>query len=134
MEWIDGHTVRSILGDSEDSDEIPEGGTNPFDQYGITRGERYGFSLMFLLKEQLEQLMILIGKALGRMHQADIIHSDLTTSNMMLHVENDRTELVESIYSGWSIILSNNSSGPDRLWSLIPVCPSRRQSRRSLCS
>ena len=37
----------------------------------------------------------MIGEALGRMHQADIIHSDLTTSNMMLHSENGHTELVE---------------------------------------
>jgi tRNA A-37 threonylcarbamoyl transferase component Bud32 len=37
----------------------------------------------------------MIGTALARMHQADIIHSDLTTSNMMLHLENGRTELVE---------------------------------------
>lgn len=39
--------------------------------------------------------MILIGKALGRMHQADIIHSDLTTSNMMLRSKTNGAELVE---------------------------------------
>ena len=42
--------------------------------------------------------MILIGKALGKMHQADIIHSDLTTSNMMLRLENKRAVLVERPY------------------------------------
>lgn len=31
-----------------------------------------------------EQLMVLIGTEIAKMHQGDIIHGDLTTSNMML--------------------------------------------------
>jgi tRNA A-37 threonylcarbamoyl transferase component Bud32 len=29
--------------------------------------------------------MVLIGTEIAKMHLADVIHSDLTTSNMMLH-------------------------------------------------
>jgi hypothetical protein len=49
MEWIDGHTVRSILGDSEDPVEIPESGTDPFDQYGITQGKKQHYPLLLAL-------------------------------------------------------------------------------------
>jgi hypothetical protein len=45
MEWIDGHTVRSILGDSEDPGEIPESGMDPFGQYGITQGKKHYYHL-----------------------------------------------------------------------------------------
>ncbi|KIM26270.1 hypothetical protein M408DRAFT_330653 [Serendipita vermifera MAFF 305830] len=78
MEWINGHTVRSLLGDSEDPDNQQREDTASLETYGVSQ----------------EQLMILIGQALGRMHKADIIHSDLTTSNMMIHSKNGRTELV----------------------------------------
>ena len=40
--------------------------------------------------------MVMIGQSLGRMHTADIIHSDLTTSNMMLYLNTGKPELVES--------------------------------------
>ena len=36
MEWIDGDTVRSILGESTSL----EGVANPLDQYGIAQGEK----------------------------------------------------------------------------------------------
>lgn len=34
--------------------------------------------------EILEKLMVLIGAEIAKMHKGDIIHGDLTTSNMML--------------------------------------------------
>jgi len=49
MEWIDGHTIWSILGDSEDPVEIPESGTDPFDQYGITQGKKHHYYLFLTL-------------------------------------------------------------------------------------
>ena len=45
----------------------------------------------------LDQLMTMIGQELARMHKVDIIHGDLTTSNMMLRhpaAFAGRTELV----------------------------------------
>ena len=35
----------------------------------------------------MEDLLKLIGKILAQLHQADLIHGDLTTSNMMLLAE-----------------------------------------------
>ncbi|KAI0667471.1 hypothetical protein C8Q78DRAFT_381851 [Trametes maxima] len=79
IEWIDGKSVRFLLGggaegeeeaEDDDSDiegeEIPE--DDPLEEYGVTQ----------------DSLMSMIGTEIAKMHQADIIHGDLTTSNMML--------------------------------------------------
>ena len=39
MEWIDGHTVRSLLGDSEDFDGDLETDSSSLNQYGVTQGK-----------------------------------------------------------------------------------------------
>ncbi|PVF97224.1 kinase-like protein [Serendipita vermifera] len=79
MEWIDGYSVRNLLGD-----EGEEGTASIADPE----------ALLQQMNVSQNQLMIMIGQALAKMHKADIIHSDLTTSNMMLHLEKGRPELV----------------------------------------
>jgi len=83
LEWIEGATVRRILGDdSEATSEEASSKENLEEllgQYGLTP----------------DALMQKIGAALVKMHAADIIHGDLTTSNMMLRKDaSGSTELV----------------------------------------
>ncbi|WFD22467.1 non-specific serine/threonine protein kinase [Malassezia equina] len=64
MEWIEGQSVRQWLGG------VPEEGEEAKKEHPSE-------------EEQLD-IMNRIGEQLGRMHCADVIHGDLTTSNMML--------------------------------------------------
>ncbi|KAJ7724977.1 kinase-like domain-containing protein [Mycena maculata] len=71
IEWIDGQSVRKLLpgGAGEDDEEQEED-----DQIDLL--QEYDISV--------EILMQLIGQEIAKMHLADVIHGDLTTSNMML--------------------------------------------------
>ncbi|KAG5652109.1 hypothetical protein H0H81_006283 [Sphagnurus paluster] len=76
IEWIEGKSVRRLLPggtgeDEDDNDETEYELVEPYD-----RLKEYGVSI--------EILMSLIGIQIAKMHSADIIHGDLTTSNMML--------------------------------------------------
>lgn len=110
IEWIEGEAVRHILpGGGEDGveGELPEADdegladddeVDPLIKYGIDHGKFPYFSLVsykpispagyfplsVLLLRHLGELMVLIGNELAKMHLANIIHGDLTTSNMML--------------------------------------------------
>ncbi|KAH9931744.1 kinase-like domain-containing protein [Amylocystis lapponica] len=79
LEWIPGNSIRYLLGGgAEDEDEgegedetcedAPEAEGDPLQEFGVTQ----------------DDVMQLIGTEIAKMHQADIIHGDLTTSNMML--------------------------------------------------
>lgn len=57
MEWIEGHSVRQVL----DGILASEGGA-----------------------EKADRMMVGVGEAVGRLHKADIVHGDLTTSNLMV--------------------------------------------------
>jgi len=69
IEWIHGQSVRKLLpgGAGEDEDES-EDDVDLLNEYDIS----------------LDVLMQLIGQEIAKMHLADVIHGDLTTSNMML--------------------------------------------------
>jgi hypothetical protein len=79
----------------------------------------------------------MIGTEIAKMHLADVIHGDLTTSNMMLRRPTPSAEsnLVRpdelSNFSARCLILY---SGPDRLRTGIYICTRRRQGCRSLRS
>jgi len=64
IEWIDGKSVRNVLGSADEVNSAESG----LPAFGITQGE----------------LMAQIGRELAKMHCLDVIHGDLTTSNMML--------------------------------------------------
>ncbi|KAG7442696.1 uncharacterized protein BT62DRAFT_988579 [Guyanagaster necrorhizus] len=72
IEWIDGQSVRKLLpGGAEDDDEDEDDRLANSDT-----PEEYGVSA--------DAIMQFIGTEIAKMHLADIIHGDLTTSNMML--------------------------------------------------
>lgn len=81
IEWIEGSSVRALLGggaDDEDEGEETEveveteteeaAAEDALNKYGVTR----------------DSLMEMVGVEIAKMHKADVIHGDLTTSNMML--------------------------------------------------
>ncbi|EPT05908.1 hypothetical protein FOMPIDRAFT_1026791 [Fomitopsis schrenkii] len=78
LEWIDGKSVRFLLGggaegveevvgeseENEDEEFIEE---DPLREYGISQ----------------DDIMRMIGSEIAKIHKADIVHGDLTTSNMI---------------------------------------------------
>jgi len=91
LEWIDGKSIRFLLGggaegeeeaetagddQSDDADaDAQEDDGDPLSEYGVTQDE----------------LMAMVGAEIAKMHRGDIIHGDLTTSNMMLrHPRSDK--------------------------------------------
>ncbi|KAJ7222619.1 kinase-like domain-containing protein [Mycena pura] len=76
IEWIEGRSVRRLLpaGSNEDEGE-PDSEEKP-EREAADALQEYGISV--------EVLMQLIGEEIAKMHLADVIHGDLTTSNMML--------------------------------------------------
>lgn len=83
VELIEGPSVRTVLGGGADGD-VEEGGEDEDEAAGDPgAGTEWND---YLSKNQLtpEAIMKLIGRELAKMHTVDIIHGDLTTSNMML--------------------------------------------------
>lgn len=104
IEWIDGKSVRQLLpggaelediSELEEADEMDEihenGAADPIADYGVSRG-RTVRTLIRLYSNSVDALMDMIGVEIAKMHLADIIHGDLTTSNMMLRKQ--RNDLV----------------------------------------
>lgn len=88
---------------------------------------KFSTDILFIIVNNIlkEQLMVMIGQSLGCMHKADIIHSDLTTSNMMIHMSSAQPELVEPSILSFSS-LSDGQAGTYRFWALFPVYTRRR--------
>jgi TP53 regulating kinase-like protein len=94
IEWIDGKSVRQLLpggAELEDISELEEvdqiddtDATDSLTEYGISRGR----AVLKLWNCDhacfADALMDMIGVEIAKMHIADVIHGDLTTSNMML--------------------------------------------------
>ena len=81
--------------------------------------------------------MQMIGTEIAKMHLADVIHGDLTTSNMMLRhpssTPTGRTELVRLLPPHVVLLVVNLiSAGPHRLRPRLHLKPRRRQGRRSV--
>ena len=104
IEWIEGKTVRMLLGGGAegeeekilDFEEPPDETTDTsaesvshidtLEEYQVTIG---GFLIPNSLSppsnlSRTGEIMELIGSEIARMHKADIIHGDLTTSNMII--------------------------------------------------
>jgi tRNA A-37 threonylcarbamoyl transferase component Bud32 len=96
IEWIEGKSVRMLLpgGEEEEDDELldsqggelmEEGDIVPLKDFEISVGMcpniKHFLRIVLIL---VDQLMKNIGTEIAKMHLADVIHGDLTTSNMML--------------------------------------------------
>ena len=100
IEWIEGKSIRYLLlsgaqeeFEEEDEDAIDQDDgsshlieEDPLKEFGISVGTSSGMytHIVYILHMLSDVLMDLIGVELAKMHMADIIHGDLTTSNMML--------------------------------------------------
>lgn len=104
IEWIEGKSVRALLpGGTDEEDETvtaPNDETNndyphtednvhnPLTEYGVSLGAHFCCVQVCSRVDnnnfKIDTLMTLIGTEIAKMHLADIIHGDLTTSNMML--------------------------------------------------
>ncbi|KAG8686131.1 serine/threonine-protein kinase bud32, partial [Ceratobasidium sp. 394] len=83
IEWIDGSSVRKVLGGGAEGED--EGDEESDEQEDIdVLNETYGLTE--------ERLMEFIGAEIAKMHRGDIIHGDLTTSNMMLRRKKESKE------------------------------------------
>jgi len=92
IEWIEGKSVRKLLpgeseGDEEGEEESDEEKLDALKEYEVSIGMPWtcmytlrGHRLIF----RIDQVMTLIGTEIAKMHLADVIHGDLTTSNMIL--------------------------------------------------
>lgn len=106
IEWIEGQSIRVLLGaDDDDDSEVlegeGEGKVGSSDEGSFTEdvepslsdfGLSTGSIILSFLSERLsrsfyfisDEVMILVGVEIAKMHLADVVHGDLTTSNMML--------------------------------------------------
>lgn len=91
IEWVNGKSVRFLLGsgdEGEDADGDEDVVEDPLIEYGVSKGtfssRRALSDTNFSHGKRVEILMMVVGTEIAKMHLADIIHGDLTTSNMML--------------------------------------------------
>ncbi|PWN36107.1 kinase-like protein [Meira miltonrushii] len=110
LEIVDGYSVRELLGGgSEGEDEYEEEEeVQPSNQIASEE-------LILLTNEEGLVIMRKIGIQLARMHQAHIIHGDLTTSNMMVR----RQKGAASIQSAEVVLIDfglslNSTSAEDK--------------------
>jgi TP53 regulating kinase-like protein len=106
MEWIDGRSVRALLGGGADEDveldalehaDAAQDGVAEMglDAFGATDGAflicRRRAGRLSASSWTADEVMAMIGAQLAAMHAATIIHGDLTTSNMMVRPAPART-------------------------------------------
>ncbi|KAF9447042.1 hypothetical protein P691DRAFT_793851 [Macrolepiota fuliginosa MF-IS2] len=87
IEWIEGTSVRKLLPGGAEEEEALDEVTEDLSEDEIDPLKEFGVSV--------DQLMHLIGTEIAKMHLVDVIHGDLTTSNMMLRRSpNNESDLV----------------------------------------
>ncbi|KAI0321537.1 hypothetical protein OF83DRAFT_1196328 [Amylostereum chailletii] len=101
IEWIEGKSVRFLLGSGDEGVVYEEDGEgadseSPEEMEGDPLAE-YGLSQ--------DAVMTMIGTELAKMHRADIIHGDLTTSNMMLRHPSARPRVPASNGAGADLFI-----------------------------
>ncbi|CAE6459056.1 unnamed protein product [Rhizoctonia solani] len=89
IEWIDGTSVRKVLGGGAEGKEEAEVADDEMD---VQEDERDELKEIYGLTQGKDPIRLPAAK----MHKSDVIHGDLTTSNMMLRlgVANKGTQLV----------------------------------------
>lgn len=117
IEWIEGKSVRCLLpggagdeieGDGEIESEVDNDSDDALKEFGVSVGMLRLACYNNTTDPPVEKLMTLIGIQLARMHSADVIHGDLTTSNMMLRhpssFTSDDPDTPTELVSGCSIV------------------------------
>ncbi|GAA5837121.1 hypothetical protein JCM9279_005591 [Rhodotorula babjevae] len=99
MEWIEGWSVREILGGGQEDDLAGEDEEDERVEEVGDDVQEPGEVLRAAGVDEDEMLRA-VGRELGKMHTADIIHGDLTTSNMMV-----RLRPGESAGAGFEVVL-----------------------------
>ncbi|KAG2002354.1 other/Bud32 protein kinase [Coprinopsis cinerea AmutBmut pab1-1] len=84
IEWIDGHSVRQLLPGGEEEEEEGEEQREEGQQDAPDSIDEAEERLKKEYGVDIDTLLTLIGTELSKLHKADIIHGDLTTSNMMV--------------------------------------------------
>ncbi|OJT07233.1 EKC/KEOPS complex subunit BUD32 [Trametes pubescens] len=90
IEWIDGKSVRFLLGGGAEGEEGEEGEVDDDSTEDTAETEEDPLQEFSITQDSV---MELIGTEIAKMHQADVIHGDLTTSNMMLRLEDKAVDL-----------------------------------------
>ncbi|GAA5974403.1 hypothetical protein JCM11641_005263 [Rhodosporidiobolus odoratus] len=86
IEWVEGWSVREVLGGGQEGDELPE---EEAEGDGSTEEEEEEEDVGDMLRQRgvdEDTMLHLIGREIAKLHLADIIHGDLTTSNMMVRL------------------------------------------------
>ncbi|KAF3907603.1 hypothetical protein AA313_de0204273 [Arthrobotrys entomopaga] len=83
MEWIEGASVRDFLNNTFEPNVESSDGPD----------------------SKLERLMEDIGEIIAKLHDIDIIHGDLTTSNLMLRQPEQETEEKYQNLPGYDVVL-----------------------------
>lgn len=81
MEWIDGRTIKDVLIEGRRT-----GGTGDIEKWDL----------------DVKELMMKIGRAVGKLHTVGVVHGDLTTSNLMLRPVSEKRKVGEDIGFGTS--------------------------------
>ncbi|KAK0554736.1 serine/threonine-protein kinase bud32 [Tilletia horrida] len=84
LEWVDGPSIREVLGGGAEGvlEDVPISAEGLHEAETPRSVQPAGTA--HLSDENLLSLMRLIGKELAKIHLAEVVHGDLTTSNMLL--------------------------------------------------
>ncbi|KAI0283488.1 kinase-like domain-containing protein [Russula brevipes] len=82
IEWVNGKSVRRLLGSGDEGEEVDGDGDGDGDDDDDQAAEEEGRLAEYQVSK--DALMAMVGAEIAKMHLADIIHGDLTTSNMMV--------------------------------------------------
>ena len=92
-------------------------------------GEKLSTSLNDFPKEKQMGTMEKIGEAIAKIHKEDIIHGDLTTSNMILVYDNEKRDVTKYLEAGkplpdkYRFLLFNDDREVELLWNIKSKCP-----------
>jgi len=119
LEWIQGPSIREVLGGGAEG-VIADEPLESQDRSGPDDIARQAQSTVANVSDNdLLHLMRLIGAELARIHLAEVVHGDLTTSNMLLRVRpNSLGPLAAPIGSSSLTELSATSS---RDWEVVLI-------------
>jgi TP53 regulating kinase and related kinases len=101
MEYIEGMSVRDYIVSTRLSEDMGRG--NSFSQRRVIFKEL--LHLLMLLSYVENALAAKIGTSLGKMHANNIIHGDLTTSNMVLRDTFSETSSTAATVPEYDVVL-----------------------------